>query len=177
MPKTTQEQKALLGMAGEFLVAAELNRRNIHAAVTYGSSKATDIYAFHREANAAIRIEVKTTLASSKKWILGHKAAQPQNWMSNVFYVLVQLPPPIPPTEAPTVEMLARHTPRFYVLASPELGRLLQREHQRYLAAYRDRNKREFTAKGVPQLPTHLASPYENQWEKIENAVAGSVSA
>jgi hypothetical protein len=57
------------------------------------------------------------------------------------------------------------------------LGNLLHVQHQKYLAAYRERHNKEFTARGVPQLPTALAAPYENRWDKIENAVARSDSA
>ena len=34
-----QERKSFLNLAGEFAVASELNRRGVHAAVTYGTSK------------------------------------------------------------------------------------------------------------------------------------------
>ena len=37
-----QERKSFLNLAGEFAVASELNRRGVHAAVTYGTSKRAD---------------------------------------------------------------------------------------------------------------------------------------
>ena len=40
-----QERKSFLNLAGEFAVASELNRRGVHAAVTYGTSKRADIFA------------------------------------------------------------------------------------------------------------------------------------
>jgi len=170
MPRTTQEQKSLLGMAGEFLVAAELNRRGIHAAVTYGSSKSADVYAFQMDANRSARIEVKSTPSGSKKWLVGHKATLPENWRPNVFYVLVLLPPPAVRDSAKTNEVRGLHAPRFFVLTSAELGHLLLEEHTRYLEGYRLRHKKEFAAKGVPQLPIKLAEIHEDRWEKIEKA-------
>ena len=168
MARSTQEYKNLIGLAGEFLVAAELNRRGIHAAVTYGSSKSADVYAFQKDANRAVRIEVKSTPAGSKKWLVGRKATLPENWRTNVFYVLVLLPPPVGPGSAKTNAVRGVHSPRFYVLESEELGHLLAEEHDKYLAGYHIRNRKEFTAKGVPQLPIRLAEIHEDRWDKIE---------
>ena len=41
-----QAQKYHLSLAGEFYVAAELQRRGISAAVTYGNAKNADVVAF-----------------------------------------------------------------------------------------------------------------------------------
>ena len=43
-----QERKSFLCLAGEFAVASELNRRGVHAAVTYGTSPPAR--AFHARA-------------------------------------------------------------------------------------------------------------------------------
>lgn len=171
MAKTTQPKKYLTGMAGEFLVAAELNRRGIQAAVTYGSSKSADVFAINEDGSRAIRIEVKTTPLSTAKWVGLEKASKPENWRPNVFYVFVELPPAATPDGPKTEVALAHTAPRFYVLGSAELGQILQAEHEKYLAKFRQRHEREFTARGVPKLPKALAAPHQDRWDKIEKAL------
>jgi hypothetical protein len=57
--QSKQEQKYMLSLAGEFLVAGELLRRNMTAAVTYGNAKRADVVAV--SGRSAVPIEVKTT--------------------------------------------------------------------------------------------------------------------
>ena len=59
MQQDKQAQKHMLGLAGEFLVAGELLRRNITAAVSYGNAKKADVVAML--GRSAIWLEVKTT--------------------------------------------------------------------------------------------------------------------
>ena len=67
MARSTQSEKHRLGLTGEYLVAGELLRRGIDAAITYGNAKKADVVAFSEE--RLLRIEVKTT--SQIKWVLG----------------------------------------------------------------------------------------------------------
>src|SRR5208282_408774 len=94
-----------LNMAGEFAVASELNRRHVLASVTYGASKAADIFALSERMQRVVRIEVKTT--DKKQWPLGKNiitSSQPLD----VFWVLVHLPPPNQP-------------PKFFVFSAQEI--------------------------------------------------------
>jgi hypothetical protein len=45
MDESNQKRKYMLGLSGEFLVAGELLRREISAAVTYGNAKKADVIA------------------------------------------------------------------------------------------------------------------------------------
>ena len=56
-----QAAKYHLSLAGEYYVAAELQRRGIHASVTYGNAKQTDVVAFCEASTRAVVIEVKAT--------------------------------------------------------------------------------------------------------------------
>jgi Holliday junction resolvase len=67
MPMSNQSRKHTIGLAGEFLVAGELLRRGIMAAVTYGNAKQADVVAIHE--SRATSLEVKST--SESKWVLG----------------------------------------------------------------------------------------------------------
>src|SRR5688500_7510426 len=114
MPKISQEDKSFLNIAGEFHVASELNRRRVHAAVTYGSNKSADGWAFNHRTQRAVRVEVKTTSIRNKKWVVGHKANVRGDWDPDVFWVLVHLPDPIGRSAAD--DDRSSHAPRCYVL-------------------------------------------------------------
>jgi len=57
--------KSLLGMVGEYYVAAELGRRNIFAQMTFGNQKRTDLLAFLNDNSKVFRIEVKCKQGAS----------------------------------------------------------------------------------------------------------------
>lgn len=177
MTKVSQEEKSLIGMAGEFLVAAELNRRGIHAAVTYGSAKRADVYAFGPVSDRPARIEVKSTPKGSKKWVIGEKALNEDNWSDYVFWVLVMLPDPHPPTATTTDEIRGTHAPRFFVFTAREIGQRIRELHRSYAKGFRERHGRDFEGPGVIQLPTAEAASQENRWDKIQQRVASRPSA
>lgn len=59
-------EKSLLGIAGEYFVAAELARRNIYAQLTLGNQKRTDLLIFSSTTNKVLKVEVKSK--QSTKW-------------------------------------------------------------------------------------------------------------
>lgn len=56
----TKISKSLLGITGEYCVAAELGKRNIYAQLTMGSQKKTDLLIFNLESNTVLKVEVKS---------------------------------------------------------------------------------------------------------------------
>jgi hypothetical protein len=74
----------MLSLSGEFLVAGELLRREISAAVTYGNAKKADVIAVNGK--IALPIEVKTT--QEPKWVVGGKVPEP----NDSIWILVYLP-------------------------------------------------------------------------------------
>ena len=169
MPRTSQEEKNQRGMAGEFLVAAELNRRGIHAAVTYGSAKRADVYAFATNSERLARIEVKSTPMGSAKWVLGERVLDKQGWLNNVFWILVILPEPHPASPTTTDEVRGKHAPRFYVYTSTEIGEHVLGLHEEYARKFKERHGRAFQGPGVVQLPTAHAAAFEDRWDKVES--------
>ena len=140
MSPMSSDEKCFLNMAGEFLVAAELNRRHILCAVTYGTAKSADVWAFDSCSNRAARVEVKTTGPGSKKWVVGEKPlTAPAN--PDVFWVLVMLPEPHPRGVSDDGER-GQHAPRFFVLSSQEINRTLGAAAERYKAAFREKHGR-----------------------------------
>jgi len=169
MPSISQDEKTFIGMAGEFLVAAELNRRHILSAVTYGAAKSADVWAFNEGTHRAVRIEVKTTSIENRRWAVGMKALQREGWNPDVFWVLVLLPPPHPTTAQTNVERRGEHWRRFFVLSSKEVAAPVCSRHDLYRAKYLERHNKEFEDKrGFYKLFLEEALPFENAWGKLE---------
>src|SRR5437016_4170869 len=136
-------------MAGEFLVAAELNRRRILSAVTYGASKSADVWAFDDVTNRAVRVEVKTTSSNNLYWLVGEKAIVREGWNPDLFWVLVLLPPPHPTASQTDDSQRGKSSPRFYVFSSREMGELMCQKYDRYHASYLERHKNPFEGSSV----------------------------
>lgn len=148
-----QKNKYHLSLAGEFLVAGELQRRHVSAAVTYGNAKAADVVAFSPSGDRAIVIEVKTT--SQAKWIVGG-AVPPK---SNQPWVFVNLP--IDETQSP----------EFYIMPQSELNRILTPGDTAYRVQYKAKHGNEFVGKAVVGLSRELALPFKGAWGNILSAI------
>jgi len=154
-PMTKQEAKYHLSMAGEFFVAAELQRRGFSAAVTYGNAKRADVVAFSRSGDKAIVIEVKTT--SNPKWIVGARLpdanaspARPKPWV----FVYIPLDP--------------KGSPSYYIILQSKLREALTPEDTRYRKQYKETHGEEYGDRaGVVGFLKSDADKYENKWETI----------
>ena len=143
-------QKYHLSLAGEFYVAAELQRRGISAAVTYGNAKSADVIAFSTSGEKAVVIEVKST--SQSKWIVGSSlpASSPKPW------VFVYMPKD--PVDQPI----------FYVLLQSELYEILDPVEKEYYRKFKEKHGVEYGDRpGVVNLARGMAEPFKNAWEKI----------
>ena len=146
-----QSRKHTIGLAGEFLVAGEILRRGVMAAVTYGNAKKADVVAVC--GSVAVTIEVKST--SEPKWVLGGSVPEE---VGN-YWALVHLPADV------------SLSPEYYILSSAELRSLVLPAHREYLAAYRERHGKEFSGKGVVSVRRAQVLPFRNSWQKIITAV------
>lgn len=152
MPTTLsrQAQKYHLSLAGEFFVAAELQRRGISAAVTYGNAKNADVVAFSTSGEKAVVIEVKTT--SQSKWVVGGRCPSP----SHKPWVFVYLP------EDPEGK------PSYYVILQSELNGILAPLEEEYFKRYSEKHGTDYGDRvGVVNLTRKQAEPYINGWERI----------
>jgi hypothetical protein len=148
-----QAAKYHLSLAGEYYVAAELQRRGIHASVTYGNAKQTDVVAFSDESTRAVVIEVKST--GQPDWIVGNKTPEP----SVKPWVFVHIP------------LDANASPEFYVLTQSQIHELLAPSDAEYYRRYRERHGRESTGIGVVTLSRKQAAPFKGCWQTIIDAV------
>ena len=159
-------EKIFLNLAGEFLVAAELNRRRVLCSVTYGASKSADVFAFDATTKRLVRIEVKATTKSH--WPVGTRALDKAAWTSGCVWVLVNLPIPL---DEPTndAQIRGEHAPRFFILTAPELGALAQAGFDAYSRRYEVKHGVPYSQPGVPQVTLLQAAPHESRWDKITN--------
>lgn len=145
-----QSQKYHLGLAGEFFVAAELQRRGISAAVTYGNAKSADVVAFSASGEKAVVIEVKSTCQS--RWVVGGSVPV----SSSKPWVFVHMP---------TDTALS---PAYYVALQSELHDLLAPIGVDYRRRFKEKHGVEYgDRRGVENLTQQQAAPFKNAWVKI----------
>jgi len=84
-----KNNKILIGIAGEYLVAAELSKLGYIASITLRNTKGVDIVCFDSEVKRVIGIQVKTNQGLQKEWILNKKVEE--FYSDNLFYVFVNL--------------------------------------------------------------------------------------
>jgi hypothetical protein len=79
----------LVGVSGEYFVAAELSRRGHIASISLRNTRGLDILATNQDASRSITIQVKTSQKASKDWMLSEKS---ESFISKThFYVFVGL--------------------------------------------------------------------------------------
>ncbi len=158
----SQQQKYSLNLAGEFYVAAELNRRGIFASVTYGAAKNADVLAFDQQSKQTATIEVKTTGHPNKKWITGQHSIDKNSIHSQLFWVLVLVP------DKENIDT----APRFFVFTSKELVERVSENHDSYRTGYQEKHGFPFQeSKGVYSLSVEEAEAMqaEGKWSKISD--------
>jgi len=136
-------------MAGEYFVAAELSRRGYVASITLRNTRGIDILASDPDAKRSVGIQVKTTQASAKKWVLNKKAEQ--DIAENLFYVFVNLNHGKPP--------------EYHVVPRQDVTKLVRETHAAWLKtpgrggkAHMDNPIRNFSDR---------AGKYRDRWDLL----------
>ena len=164
--------KIFSNLAGEFLVAAELNRRHILCSVTYGAAKSADVFAFSEDSWRVVRIEVKSTdkmRGGNAHWPIGKRGMEAGSTAH--VWVFVLLLEPLTKQTNDDCE-LGRHAPRFFVLTGTEVQRLAEEDHEEYSRKYQERHGEPYPVeKGVPQLRLDRIQEHEAAWSKIATAM------
>jgi len=89
MAKQNQEEKHFLNLTGEYGVCSELAKHKVHASITLGNHKATDIIII--KDNKAWRIEVKTTNKNQFPTRFFQNYPTPETEPKPDFWVLVHI--------------------------------------------------------------------------------------
>jgi hypothetical protein len=145
-----QVEKYLKSMAGEFFVAAQLQRLGLNASVTYGNAKSADIVVFSTDYSKCLPVEVKTT--SKDKWAIGCPIPKP----SSQPWVFVYLP-----TELAS-------PPEYFVLSQEELHFLMLPIQTEYFSKYKEKHGEPYGDRpGNFSLRKELAAQYKNNWSTI----------
>jgi len=137
------------GIAGEYLVAAELSRRGYVASVTLRNTRGIDILASNKDATKSVGIQVKTSQRSRAGWVMNKKAEE--DLAENLFYVFVCLPP--------------GSAASFHIVPRRDVAKFVRESHARWLAtssrrgeAHRDNPMRLFQDR---------ESKYKDRWDLL----------
>ena len=127
----------LCGVAGEYFVAAELSRRGYVASITLRNTRGIDVLASNANATKSVGIQVKTSQADRREWILNKKAESDD--AENLFYVFVRLN--------------GMGTPSFHVVPRAVVAEIVRSTYQEWL--------RTPGRKGRP----HVENPVRKFWD------------
>lgn len=115
-------KKGIVGVAGEYFVAAELSQMGIVATLTLKNTPSVDILATNLETGKFANIQVKTmSLENNQGWRLSEKDERP-SVIHNFYYVLVNLKG-------------AGLNPEYYIIPHAKLSEFIYDDHQSYLIA------------------------------------------
>src|SRR6266853_5442823 len=116
----------LVGVSGEYFVAAELSRKGYVASLTLRNTRGIDVLVGNSDASKSVGIQVKTNRGNKKSWVLSEKA---ETYFSDtLFYVFVNL---IGPNERPA----------YHVVPSKTVAEFLTADHRAWLAKSGKRGK------------------------------------
>ncbi|MGN6438896.1 MAG: hypothetical protein ACTHMM_20300 [Agriterribacter sp.] len=110
---------SLIGIAGEYYVAAELSRRGFMASITLRNNDSIDIHASRQSDNSLIAIQVKTQQRAGASWLLNQKSEQLVG--DNVYYIFVTLKG-------------EQERPDFYIVPSKIVSQRAIDAHQEWLS-------------------------------------------
>lgn len=148
----TQKEKYHLSIAGEFYVAAQLQRYEVHAVVTYGNAKKADVVVFSSESKRYLEIEVKST--GENKWVIGGRVPE----KSEKPWVLVFFP-------EETLD-----PPEFYILTQAEMNGILTLEQNDYFEKYKMKHGEDYGDRpGVTSIKKKDIVQFKNKWDTIFN--------
>lgn len=109
----------LVGVSGEYFVAAELSRRGYVASITLRNTRGIDILATNADASLSVGIQVKATRGKKKDWMLHEKAES--YYSDTLFYVFVNLNGPA-------------QRPDYHIVPSKVVATYIKKSHKRWLA-------------------------------------------
>ena len=105
-----------IGNAGEYFVAAELERRGFTVGVPMSNVKDYDLLCVSKEGNQ-FALQIKTTADGNNKWILAQKNEKIVS--DNVFYIFVHL------------HQLG--SPSYFIVPSKYVAQTITKEHKNWL--------------------------------------------
>ena len=151
MTKSEKLESNLVGVAGEYLVAAELTLRGHVASITLRNSRGIDVIASSADGSKSANFQVKSNSSGKPSWILNRKSES--FFAENHYYVFVALG-----------ELGSR--PNFYVVPSEAVARYLRADHAKWMSG----TKRD----GSPRSDSSMrkfddpSGEYLERWDLID---------
>jgi len=137
-------KKGIIGVAGEYFVAAELSQRGIIATLTLKNTPKIDILATNLENGKFVNIQVKTmSLTNKVGWRLSLND-EVDSTIKNHFYVLVNL-------------QSIGEMPEYYIIPQKKLAQQLYTDHREWLAGGNNRQ----------DTPMRIFDPYRREKSKV----------
>ena len=107
----------LIGVAGEYYVAAELSRRGYIASLTSKNTKGIDMLVSNQKGDKSASIQIKTNSTGLRNWILNKKSEDEYN--DKMFYVFVALK--------------ENDNPMYFVVKSGTVADYIKEKHNSWL--------------------------------------------
>lgn len=145
-----QVPSLLVGVSGEYFVAAELSRRGFVASISLRNTRGIDILATNESASRSVTIQVKTSQRSKPTWLLSEKSETIAS--SDHFYVFVLLNG-------------LRDVPSYFVVPSETVASYIRTRHRKWLAQPGRRGR-----KHVDSSMRKFEDPdghYRDKWELL----------
>lgn len=140
----------LVGVAGEYYVAAELSARGHIASISLRNSRGIDIIASNSSADKTVTIQVKSNSSGKPSWILSKKS---ESFVSEShFYVFVRL------------HSLSRR-PTFHIVPSLYVAQSITEGHATWLTG-KKRDGSDRKDSNMRKFEDH-SSTYEEKWSLL----------
>jgi hypothetical protein len=148
---STPISKTLVGISGEYFVAAELSRRGFMASITLRNTDSIDIHISKLDESKLLAIQVKTKQHRGNYWSLTEKAET--LIAPNLYYIFVEL-----------TDLNVR--PNYYIVPSKEVASYARKSHKDWLnkagrngKSHKDSSIRKFR---------DIEQKYKEQWEILK---------
>jgi hypothetical protein len=157
--------KSILGVAGEYYVAAELGKRNIYAQLTLGNQKRTDLLIFSEDNGKLLKVEVKCK--QGLEWPNCKGIFQQDTYIVFVDFKDIQ----------------ETQRPDFYILNTDDWKKLVINKEREYKVKFPDRKTKiennvlvllsEKNNQGKPYLGCGIKpkdiEQFKERWDKISD--------
>jgi len=154
-------KKGIVGVSGEYFVAAELSQMGIVSTLTLKNTPSVDILATNLDNGKFVSIQVKTMSVKNKEgWRLTKKDEMKSN-IKNFFYVLVNL-------------QGTGFLPEYYIIPQEKLSAVIYNDHRRWLSEpKRDGSPRKDTDMRVfdpyrKKEHFDFGEKYKNNWKILK---------
>jgi hypothetical protein len=156
MQKRSVYESSLIGVTGEYYVAAELCRRGCLALLTPRNYPRTDIIVYDSKTNRQITIQVKTTFIGSKAKKWSYMLSQEKDVLTHTEFFIF-------------VAVLKADEPKYkvYILPGEKVAEISIRLHDEYLATHPNvKREQPYT------MESEELKPYEDNWKILFQALS-----